>query len=129
MSVDDSASSDTDQRAAADTALEPLSANEVSTLLSISLLQALSTLSNAEFPMPASTLYSAHVLPSRPAYIPKDRRETVVVARSEWKKLAKWMKEASKEKLVSIKESKGEATVTGYVALTRPPLARTSVHC
>lgn len=92
------------------TALTPA---EVSTLLSVALYHALSSLSSSDFPMPASTLYSAHILPHRPAYIPKEKRDTVVIAKSEWKKLAKWMKEASKDKLLTTKESKGEVTVTG----------------
>jgi translation initiation factor 2D len=36
----------------------------------------------------------------------------VVIGKSEWKKLSKWMKEASKEGLVKIKETKGEVIVT-----------------
>lgn len=36
----------------------------------------------------------------------------MVIGKSEWKKLAKWMKEVSKDGLVKIKESKGEVTVT-----------------
>jgi translation initiation factor 2D len=90
----------------------PLAASEVSTLLSASLLQALST-NPPSFPIPSSQLYSAHVLPSRPAYIPLARRDDVVINRSEWKKLAKWMKELSKDGVLKIKESKGEAVVTG----------------
>jgi len=39
----------------------------------------------------------------------------VVIGKSEWKKLAKWMKEASKDGLLKIKESKGEVTVQRYV--------------
>lgn len=98
---------------------EPLTPSEVSTLLSVALHQALSGLSSSDFPMPASTLYSAHVLPNRPAYIPKAKRDTAVIAKSEWKKLAKWMKEASKDKLITIKESKGEVTVTAWVPCSR----------
>jgi translation initiation factor 2D len=61
--------------------------------------------------MPASSLYSAHILPSRPAYIPREQRDDVVIAKSEWKKLAKWMKEVAKEGLIKIKETKGEINV------------------
>lgn len=35
----------------------------------------------------------------------------MVIAKSEWKKLAKWMKEVSKDDLIKIKDSKGEVTV------------------
>ncbi|WVW84182.1 hypothetical protein I302_106212 [Kwoniella bestiolae CBS 10118] len=93
---------------------EPLSSSEISTLLSISLLQALTSLQNTSFPIPASLLYSAHVLPNRPSYIPRERREDVVIAKSDWKKLTKWMKEVSKEGLLKIKESKGEVIVQSY---------------
>ncbi|RXK34762.1 hypothetical protein M231_07983 [Tremella mesenterica] len=91
--------------------VQPLSPTEVSTLLSVSLLQALTTLDPALLPMPASLLYSAHVLPSRPAYIPKEQRDDVIIGKSEWKKLAKWMKEVSKDGLIKIKESKGEVVI------------------
>jgi len=90
--------------------LEP---HEVSTLLSVALLQSLTSMEATSFPMPASLLYSAHVLPNRPAYIPKDRREDVVISKSEWKKLGKWMKEVTKEDLLRTKETKGEFVVQG----------------
>jgi translation initiation factor 2D len=93
--------------------INPLSPSEISTLLGLALIQALSEIEPSALPMPASLLYSAHVLPNRPAYIPKAHREDVVIGKSEWKKLTKWMKEASKDGLVKIKESKGEVTVTG----------------
>ncbi|WVQ77838.1 hypothetical protein IAR50_007533 [Cryptococcus sp. DSM 104548] len=93
-----------------------LTPDEISSLLSLSLLQALSTLQPSSFPMPASLLYSSHILPSRPAYIPKDKRDEVVIAKSEWKKLAKWMKEINKEGIVKTKESKGEVTVVSFDA-------------
>ncbi|ODN72795.1 hypothetical protein L202_08231 [Cryptococcus amylolentus CBS 6039] len=92
----------------------PLTPDEISSLLSLSLLQALSSLQPSSFPMPASLLYSSHILPSRPSYIPKDKRDEVVIAKSEWKKLAKWMKEINKEGIVKIKESKGEVTVVSF---------------
>ena len=94
-----------------------LSPSDVSTLLSLALLQALTSnsLPLSSFPIPASSLYSAHVLHNRPAYIPKDQRDEVVIGKSEWKKLAKWMKEVSKGGLLRIKEAKGEIVVQGYV--------------
>ncbi|OXG29680.1 translation initiation factor 2D [Cryptococcus neoformans Ze90-1] len=91
-----------------------LSASEISSLLSLSLLQALSGLQPSAFPMSASLLYSSHILPSRPAHIPKAKRDEVVIGKSEWKKLAKWMKEAGKEGIVKIKESKGEFIVVSF---------------
>ncbi|KAK6909750.1 translation initiation factor 2D [Kwoniella mangroviensis CBS 10435] len=93
---------------------EPLSSSEISTLLSISLLQALKSLQGSSFPLPASLLYSAHVLPNRPSYIPKERREEVVIAKSDWKKLTKWMKELGKDGLLKIKETKGEVIVQSF---------------
>lgn len=91
---------------------EPLSASEVSTLLAASLMQTLASLSLSSLPLPASQLYSAQILPNRPAYIPHERRDDVVIARSEWKKLAKWMKELNKDGLLKTKETKGEVMVT-----------------
>lgn len=91
---------------------EPLTASEVSTLLTAALMQTLSSLSPSQLPLPSSQLYSAHILPNRPAYIPHERRDDVVIARSEWKKLAKWMKELNKEGLLKTKEAKGEVVVT-----------------
>lgn len=95
-----------------------LSASEISSLLSLSLLQALSGLQPSAFPMSASLLYSSHILPSRPACIPKAEGDEVVIGKSDWKKLAKWMKEASKEGIVKIKESKGEVTVVRFVSFS-----------
>ncbi|WVO15234.1 hypothetical protein L204_102883 [Cryptococcus depauperatus] len=91
--------------------LVSLSSSEISSLLSISLLQALSHLPPSSFPLSASLLYSSHILPCRPAYIPKEKRDEVVIGKSNWKKLTKWMKEVSKEGLLKIKESKGEVIV------------------
>ncbi|CAK9781183.1 hypothetical protein CC85DRAFT_289014 [Cutaneotrichosporon oleaginosum] len=95
-------------------ASEPLAPAEVSTLLSAALLQTLATLPAGTLPLPASQLYSAHILPNRPAYIPPERREDVVIGRSEWKKLAKWMKEVAKDGVIKTKETKGEVVVTSF---------------
>lgn len=97
-----------------ETSSTPLTAAEVSTLLTAALHQTLTTISPSILPLPASQLYSAHILPSRPAYIPPERRDDVVIARSEWKKLAKWMKDAAKDGVIKIKESKADVTVTGF---------------
>jgi translation initiation factor 2D len=90
-----------------------LDPSEISTLLHLSLLRTLPSLPTSSFPIPASLLYSAHVLPSRPAYIPKEQRDDVVIGKSEWKKLAKWMKEAGKDGLLKVKETKGELVIQG----------------
>lgn len=94
-----------------------LSASDVSTLLTRALLQALSSDSSSSisFPIPASQLYSGYILPNRPAYIPALQRDDVVIGKSDWKKLGKWMKEASKDGLIKTKESKGEMMVQGSV--------------
>jgi translation initiation factor 2D len=93
-----------------------LSSSEISTLLTLSLLQSLQ--SPPSLPIPASLLYSAHILPNRPSYIPVGNRDEVVIAKSEWKKLGKWMKEVSKDGLIKIKETKGEVIVISYVSLS-----------
>jgi translation initiation factor 2D len=90
-----------------------LSSSEISTLLTLSLLQSLQ--SPPSLPIPASLLYSAHILPNRPSYIPVGNRDEVVIAKSDWKKLGKWMKEVSKDGLIKIKETKGEVIVISYV--------------
>jgi translation initiation factor 2D len=92
-----------------------LSSSEISTLLTLSLLQSLQ--SPPSLPIPASLLYSAHILPNRPSYIPVGNRDEVVIAKSDWKKLGKWMKEVSKDGLIKIKETKGEVIVISYVAI------------
>lgn len=99
-------------------AAQPLSPSEISSLLSTSLIQALSNFPTSLLPIPASQLYSNYVLPARPAYIPPQQRDEVVIGKSEWKKLTKWMKEVSKDGLVKIKESKGEVTITAYVLVS-----------
>jgi len=91
--------------------------------LTLALLQALSSdaVASLSFPIPASQLYSGHILPNRPAFIPKHQRDDVVIGKSEWKKLGKWMKEASKDGLLKIKEVKGEAVIQRW-ARFRPGL-------
>jgi translation initiation factor 2D len=95
--------------------VKSLSPSEISTLLSLAFYQSLTDFPITSLPIPASLLYSAHVLPNRPAFIPKSQRDDVVIAKSEWKKLGKWMKEVGKEGLIKVKETKGEVIVTGYV--------------
>ena len=104
---------------------QQLSSSEISTLLSLSLLQSLQ--SPPSLPIPASLLYSAHILPNRPAYIPVGNRDDVVIAKSDWKKLGKWMKEVSKDGLIKIKETKGEVIVISYVPSSHSALQTTDV--
>lgn len=114
--LDSKSLNDTSRPTSAGDSVGPLSPAEISTLLSSALIQSLSSLPPSAFPLPASSLYSAHILPNRPAYIPREQRDDVVIGKSEWKKLAKWMKEVSKEGIVKTKEIKGEVTVMGYVS-------------
>jgi translation initiation factor 2D len=89
-----------------------LSVSQIDDYLSSALYQALGHLANAT-PIPASSLYSGHILPSRPAAIPERQREDVVVGKSSWKKLAKWMKVVEKEGILKVKEGRGgEISVT-----------------
>ncbi|KAJ9122314.1 hypothetical protein QFC22_001735 [Naganishia vaughanmartiniae] len=89
-----------------------LSVSQIDDYLNSALHQALGHLTNAT-PIPASSLYSGHILPSRPAAIPAQQREDVVVGKSSWRKLAKWMKVAEKEGILKAKEGRGgEITVT-----------------
>lgn len=104
---------DLDLNTKSEEAKQNLTSSEISTLLSLALLQSLQT--PPPLPIPASLLYSAHVLPNRPAYIPAGNRDDVVIAKSDWKKLGKWMKEVSKDGSIKIKETKGEVIVTAYV--------------
>ncbi|KAM0786179.1 hypothetical protein ACM66B_006986 [Microbotryomycetes sp. NB124-2] len=61
------------------------------------------------FPMTASTLYSSHVLPNRPAGTPP----TADIKKSAaWKKLANFIKAMTKEGLLTSKEVRGELMVT-----------------
>jgi translation initiation factor 2D len=103
----------TDSKSSEKESKQNLSSSEISTLLSLSLLQSLQ--SPPPLPIPASLLYSAHILPNRPAYIPIGNRDDVVISKSDWKKLGKWMKEVSKDGLIKIKETKGEVIVISYV--------------
>lgn len=89
-----------------------LTVSQIDEYLNSALHQALGHLTNAT-PIPASSLYSGHILPSRPSAIPFQHREDVVVGKSSWKKLAKWMKVVEKEGLLKVKEGRGgEITVT-----------------
>jgi len=89
----------------------PLTTQEIDDLLNLALYQSLQAIPQASLPISGSTLYSAHVLPNRPAgAVPRERREDVVIAKSSWKKVGKWFKAMSDGKggtgLIKIKEDK-----------------------
>lgn len=86
------------------------STSDIDEFLNASLIQSLLAISPSSLPMSGSTLYSAHILPNRSAAIPKESREDVVIAKSSWKKVGKWLKVMGDGKggagLVRIKEDK-----------------------
>ncbi|KIP12172.1 hypothetical protein PHLGIDRAFT_370577 [Phlebiopsis gigantea 11061_1 CR5-6] len=98
-----------------------LSPEEVSNILHTSLLQALQTTLVASppgtFPMPASTLWAAHVLPARPA-----DASVVDIKSSTHKNVKTFLKAAAKEGLLKLKETKGDLVVTA-VHPTHPAVA------
>ncbi|GAA5827820.1 hypothetical protein JCM11251_007689 [Rhodosporidiobolus azoricus] len=82
--------------------------------------------SSALFPMSSSTLYSSHILPSRPALSQSPLSTTAEVKKSSWKKLDKFVKEVSAAQggkkgkdggkwagLVQAKEVRGDWVVLG----------------
>ncbi|GAA5891504.1 hypothetical protein JCM8208_007305 [Rhodotorula glutinis] len=87
---------------------------QVDAALFDALLLAISTsLASAPFPLPASLLYSSHILPSRPASGPASTAE---VKKSTFKKLDRLVKAAAKKGWLSTKEVKGEVVVVGVNA-------------
>ncbi|GAA5969333.1 hypothetical protein JCM21900_002814 [Sporobolomyces salmonicolor] len=86
-----------------------LSPTEVDSLLNSALLLSVRSLSSSPnlFPMTASTLYSSHILPARPAGTPL----TADLKKSTYKKLQAFMKEGKKRGLLVTKEVKGEVLV------------------
>lgn len=89
------------------------SVSQIDAYLNSALHQALGQLGTSGTPISASSLYSGHVLPCRPASIPLEQRDDVVINKSSWKKLAKWIKVVEKEGLVKAKEGRGgEITIT-----------------
>lgn len=86
-----------------------LSTAEVDTALQQALLLSLKALARtpASFPMPASSIYSSHILPNRPA----SAGAGVEIKKSSYKKLAGLMKVATKNSWIVTKEVKGELMV------------------
>ncbi len=86
------------------------STSDIDNLLNASLTQSLLAINPSTLPITGSTLYSAYILPNRSAAIPKDHREEVVIAKSSWKKVGKWLKVMGDGKggvgLMRVKEEK-----------------------
>lgn len=111
-----------------DQAAGSLSVSEIDEYLNAALHQALATIGSSGTPISASSLYSGYVLPSRPSSIPAQLREEVVIGKSSWKKLAKWMKLIEKEGLIKAKEGRGgEITITTIHA-EHPSIALHRAH-
>lgn len=87
---------------------------DVDQILMNALLLAISTsLSSAQFPFPASLLYSSHILPARPATLLSDSAGPAAaeIKKSSFKKLDRLIKAAVKKGYIAAKEVKGEWVV------------------
>ncbi|KAL5498230.1 hypothetical protein ACEPAH_2370 [Sanghuangporus vaninii] len=104
-----------------DAAPPPLDPQEVSSILRSSLIQAikttLSSLSQSSFPIPSTTLYTQHILPSRPAHLPSVLNSNhtfplsttpVDIKHSASKNLTSFLRLAEKEGLLKLKEQRGK---------------------
>ncbi|KAL5525212.1 hypothetical protein ACEPAF_9081 [Sanghuangporus sanghuang] len=105
-----------------DAAPPPLDPQEVSSILRSSLIQAikttLSSLPQASFPIPSTTLYTQHILPSRPAHLPSvsnsnssytsSSTTAIDIKHSESKNLTSFLRLAEKEGLLKLKEQRGK---------------------
>ncbi|GAA5911314.1 Tma64p [Sporobolomyces salmoneus] len=83
-----------------------LTPTQVDQILHTSLLLSISVLPSSSYPLPLSSFYSSHVLPSRPASPPS--HSTVDLKKSSYKKLSGLIKYAVKRGWVSAKEVRGE---------------------
>ncbi|KAH7908853.1 hypothetical protein BJ138DRAFT_1115485 [Hygrophoropsis aurantiaca] len=97
----------------------PLSKEEVSSILHSSLLQAirtsLSSVSPSAYPIPASTFYSSHILPSRPAFFSPTPSTPVDIKHSSHKSLTAFLKSAEKDGLLKLKDMKFDVLVLGVI--------------
>ncbi|KAH9015488.1 hypothetical protein EDB85DRAFT_2076347 [Lactarius pseudohatsudake] len=93
--------------------IEKLTPEEVSTLLRAALLQALRTslaaLPNSAFPMPASTLYTAHILPARP--FSRTAATPVDIKHSTFKSLSAFLRASEKGGLLKLKHARSDVQV------------------
>ncbi|KAH9856271.1 eukaryotic translation initiation factor SUI1 family protein [Lenzites betulinus] len=102
------------------TSAAKLTPEDVASLLRSSLTQAISTtlsgLPPSSFPIPASTFWSAYVLPARPAYaldvygLPD--ANSIDVKHSTFKNVKTFLKASAKDGLIKLKETKSDIMVT-----------------
>lgn len=86
----------------------------MSAILRTSLLQAISTtvsaLPSSSFPLPASTFYSAHVLPARPLSTTQSSTP-IDIKHSTFKSFSVFLRSIEKEGLLKLKDVKGELLI------------------
>jgi translation initiation factor 2D len=92
---------------------------EVSKILRSSLIQAVKELPPGLLPITASTLYSTHILPSRPSYM--DATTPVDIKHSTFKTLAHFLKASAQEGLIKTKDQKGDVVIT-HIFLDHPDI-------
>ncbi|KAG1171588.1 hypothetical protein G6F70_006871 [Rhizopus microsporus] len=87
-----------------------LSTEEIDSILKTSLYQALvyklTSDHASQLPMPASSFYSAYIMPCRPV-----GAEAADIKKSSWKKLQKFLKAMEKTGLLKTKEQRGEVVI------------------
>ncbi|KAI0052419.1 hypothetical protein FA95DRAFT_1601793 [Auriscalpium vulgare] len=109
-----------------ETAEAQLSPEDVSAILRTALLQALATTLSAlppsAFPLPASTLYTAHLLPARPAPAPAT---PIDIKHSAFKSLTAFLRAAEKQGLLRLKDA---ARADVVVAAVQPMHADVRSH-
>ncbi|KAH8980478.1 hypothetical protein EDB92DRAFT_2094484 [Lactarius akahatsu] len=93
--------------------VEKLTPENVSTLLRAALLQALRTslaaLPNSAFPMPTTTLYTAHILPARP--FSRTATTPVDIKHSTFKSLSAFLRASEKGGLPKLKHARSDVQV------------------
>lgn len=93
--------------------IEKLTSEEVSTRLRTALLQALrttlATLPNSAFPMPTTTLYTAHILPARS--FSRIATTPVDIKHSAFKSLSAFLRASEKGGLLKLKDARPDALV------------------
>ncbi|BGO95274.1 hypothetical protein NBRC10512_003037 [Rhodotorula toruloides] len=96
---------------ASSTELSPSDVDQI--LLNALLLAICTSLSTAQFPLPASLLYSSHILPARPATLLSTPAGpgAAEIKKSSFKKLDRLIKAAVKKGYITAKEMKGEWVV------------------
>ncbi|KAI0035519.1 hypothetical protein K488DRAFT_43160 [Vararia minispora EC-137] len=107
-----------------------LTAEEISSILREALLQAIRTSVSAlpvsAFPVPASTFYTTHVLPARPISV-ASASPAVDIKHSAFKSFGAFLKQAEKQGLLRLKDSRGDISITS-VNVDHDDVSRHSVH-